>query len=85
MHLFKCCQNDESIDFIDLCEGVGSRPYSVLKALGSLGRAGLVDPRRLRLTLDGLAVAAAIARPAARAAASPREPQHAPGVARCAA
>jgi len=83
--LFVWRQNDEIVDFMDLCAAVRARPYGVLKALRALGQAGLVDPRRLRLTLDGLAVAAALVRPAARAEERAREAQQAPGFARCAA
>jgi len=70
---------------MDLCTGCRRRPYAVLKALQVLGRAGLVDPHRLRLTLSGLAVASALARPAARAEARARALSSASGVARCAA
>ena len=84
-YLFIRLQNNEIIDFMDLCTAVRARPYAVLKALRALDTAGLVDARRLRLTLDGLAVAAALVRPAARAEACAREVQQAPGLARCAA
>jgi hypothetical protein len=82
--LFVRRQNDEIIDFMDLCTGTRARPYAVLRALQALGAAGLVDPQRLRLTLSGLAVASALVRPAARAEAWARE-QQAPRLARCAA
>jgi len=82
--LFVRRQNDEVIDFMDLCIGTRARPHAVLQALQALGAAGLVDPRRLRLTLSGLAVASALVRPAARAEALARE-QQAPRLARCAA
>ena len=78
-------QNNEIVDFMDLCTALRARPHAVLKALRDLGQAGLVDAHRLRLTLDGLAVAAALVRPAARAEARAREQQQAPGLARCAA
>jgi hypothetical protein len=83
--LFIWRQNNEIVDFMDLCTAVRSRPYTVLKTLRTLGQAGLVDPQRLRLTLDGLAVAAALVRPAARAEARARAAQQSPGLARCAA
>jgi len=85
--LFVRRQNDEIIDFMDLCTGTRARPYSVLRALSALGSAGLVDPHRLRLTLSGLAVATALVRPAAGAAgaAVPTHEQLLPGLARCAA
>jgi L-amino acid N-acyltransferase YncA len=82
--LFVRRQNDEIIDFMDLCAGTRARPYAVLKALQALAGAGLVDPHRLRLTLSGLAVASALVRPTARAEAQARE-QQAPRLARCAA
>jgi hypothetical protein len=56
-------QNDEIIDFMDVCEACAARPYVVLKALQELGAAGLVEPARLRLTFEGLAVASALAFP----------------------
>jgi hypothetical protein len=56
-------QNDEIITFMDACEACAARPYAVLKALHALGSAGLVDPVRLRLTFEGLAVASALATP----------------------
>jgi hypothetical protein len=83
--LFIWRQHNEIIDFMDLCTAVRARPYAVLKALRSLGHAGLVDPHRLGLTLEGLAVAAALVRPAARAEQRARAAQQAPGLARCAA
>ena len=83
--LFVWRQNNQVIDFMDLCTAVRARPYAALKALRDLGQAGLVDPRRLRLTLEGLTVAAALVRPAARAEERAREQQQAPGLARCAA
>jgi hypothetical protein len=83
--LFVSCQRDESIDFMDLCAGCRARPYALLRALHALADGGLVDPRRLRLTLAGLAVASALVRPVARAEERARELQQAPGLARCAA
>jgi hypothetical protein len=83
--LFIWRQNNEIIDFMDLCTAVRARPYAVLKTLRALGEAGLVDPHRLRLTLEGLTVAASLVRPAARAEERAREQQQAPGLARCAA
>ncbi|MEO8180151.1 MAG: hypothetical protein ABI895_15050 [Deltaproteobacteria bacterium] len=83
--LFVRRQNDEIIDFMDLCTASRARPYAVLRALQALGSAGLVDPRRLRLTLSGLAVASVLVRPTAGAEVRAREPQLLPGLARCAA
>lgn len=56
-------QNDEIIDFMDACEACAARPYALLKVLHSLSAAGLVESGRLRLTLEGLAVASALALP----------------------
>jgi hypothetical protein len=56
-------QNDEIIDFMDVCRACRARPYAVLKALNAMGAAGLVEPGRLRLTFAGLAVASALAAP----------------------
>jgi hypothetical protein len=85
--LFVRRQNDEITDFMDLCTGTRARPYAVLEALQALGDAGLVEPRRLRLTMSGLAVASVLVSPAAKAEAEAetREPQQVPGLARCAA
>jgi hypothetical protein len=73
------------VDFLGLCSDSRGRPLAVLRALHALGEAGLVDPRRLRLTLSGLAVAAALVRPTAGAEQPSRELKQAPGLARCAA
>lgn len=54
-------QNDEIITFMDVCETCCARPYAVLKALQALGSAGLVEPVRMTLTFEGLAVASALA------------------------
>jgi hypothetical protein len=76
-------QNDEIIDFMDLCEAAAARPYAVLKALHALGAAGLVDAARLRLTFEGLAVASALVR---QPTGEPtQDPAGCPGPARCAA
>ena len=81
--LFVRRQNNEIIDLMDLCAGTGARPHAVLKALQALADAGLVQPRRLRLTLSGLAVASALVSPTTSAVAPACE--QAPGRARCAA
>jgi hypothetical protein len=84
--LFIRRQNDEIIDFMDLCTGAQARPYAVLKALQSLADAGLVNQRRLRLTLEGLALASALLGPAAESrGAAPEPAPPLPGLARCAA
>jgi hypothetical protein len=78
-------QNDEIIDFMDLCEAAAARPYTVLKALQGLGAAGLVDAARLRLTFEGLAVASALVTPGRPTGEPTQDPAGCPGPARCAA
>ncbi len=58
-HLYRRRQNNEIIDIIGLSEACGVSVFAALKALAALERAGLCDARRLRLTLPGLALAAA--------------------------
>jgi hypothetical protein len=62
--LFRRSQAGERIDIIDLAQEAGASLFAALKALDALERAGLVDARRLRLTLSGLALAAAFSEPA---------------------
>ncbi len=62
INLLSASQQDETIDVFTLGEGSGLSLYQVLKHLNTLAEAGLVDARRLRLTLQGLAVAASLAR-----------------------
>jgi DNA-binding transcriptional regulator PaaX len=61
-HLFDRGQAAETTDLIDLARNAGASARAVLAALRSLEHAGLVDARRLRLTLPGLALVAAFAR-----------------------
>src|SRR5262245_38627041 len=68
--LFTRRQNNEIVDFMVLVAVSRARPYAVLKSLQSLERAGLVDARRLRLTLQGLAVASALLQPSSAASNS---------------
>lgn len=70
--LFRNAQIGENTDIIGLARGCGTDVLAVLKAMASLERAGLVDARRLRLTLSGLALAAAFSK-AEPIAASSRE------------
>jgi len=58
--LFVRSQNNDYIDLLVLSERAGASPYAVLRALSALAEAGLVDARRLRLTLSGLALASAL-------------------------
>jgi hypothetical protein len=57
--LFRRGQAGESIDIVTLAEEAGASVFAALKAMSVLERAGLADARRLRLTLAGLALAAA--------------------------
>jgi hypothetical protein len=84
--LFVRSQNNDCIDLLVLSERAGASPYAVLRALAALEAAGLVDARRLRLTLSGLALASALVGPRAEApgeapseATSPQEAEVAPG------
>jgi hypothetical protein len=65
--LFVRSQNNDCIDLFVLSERAGASPYAVLRALAALADAGLVDARRLRLTLSGLALASAQVGPRAEA------------------
>jgi hypothetical protein len=60
--LFRRAQADETSDIFDLAQACGTSLFSALKALQKLDTEGLVDARRLRLTLSGLAVVAAFSR-----------------------
>jgi hypothetical protein len=82
--LFRNGQAGVNADVIDLARSCDASLLAVLKASLVLERAGLVDARRLRLTLPGLAVAAAFAQPHAQAAAE-RRPARSPSRARHAA
>jgi hypothetical protein len=66
--LFVRAQSNETINLFELTESSAASAYAVLKELDALARAGLVDARRLRLTLNGLAVASTLRLPAARVA-----------------
>jgi hypothetical protein len=58
--LFHSGQAGETADIIGLARSCGSDVLGVLRAMAALERAGLADARRLRLTLSGLALAAAL-------------------------
>jgi hypothetical protein len=60
--LFDLTQAGECIDLFSLSESAGLNLYRTLSELDSLGKRGLVDAGRLRLTIDGLAVATALDR-----------------------
>lgn len=57
--LFRNGQAGENTDIIGLARGCDADVLAVLRAMAALERAGLADARRLRLTLSGLALAAA--------------------------
>lgn len=58
--LFEMSQSNEIIELIGLCQRADVNLYSGLSLLDRLGRAGLLDPRKLRLTLEGLAVCSSL-------------------------
>jgi hypothetical protein len=70
--LFVRAQNNETTHIFDLAESSGASFGEILLELRTLDRGGLIDERRLRLTLSGLAVASALLRPARRAPAPAR-------------
>ena len=82
--LFRNGQTGINADIIDIARGCDASVLAVLKVSVILERAGLVDARRLRLTLSGLAVAAAFARPRPEAPAE-RQPARSPSRSRHAA
>jgi hypothetical protein len=57
--LFRRGQAGETIDIVTLADEAGTSVLAALKAMTALEGAGLADARRLRLTLAGLALAAA--------------------------
>lgn len=61
--LFRMGQAGETTDIISLASSSGADVLAVLRAMAALERAGLADARRLRLTLSGLALAAAFSEP----------------------
>jgi hypothetical protein len=82
--LFRRGQRNESIDIFGLGQDCEASLFAVLKTLDVLDRRGLADAGRRRLTLAGLAVAAAAhkqrrsrAEGARRAARSFVRPRHA--------
>jgi hypothetical protein len=62
--LFRNGQTSETTDIMSLARSCDADVLSVLRAMAALERAGLADARRLRLTLSGLALAAAFSGPA---------------------
>jgi hypothetical protein len=53
-------QSGDNFDLFDLARASDQSLYVVLRGLEDLGSLGLVEQRRLRLTLAGLAVASAL-------------------------
>ena len=82
--LFRNGQTGVNADIIDIARSCDASVLAVLKASVILERAGLVDARRLRLTLPGLAVAAAFTPPRVEASAK-RQPARSPSRSRHAA
>lgn len=60
--LFDMVQAGESIELFSLSEACGLNLYRTLSELERLDRRGLVDSRRLRLTVSGLTVAVSLNR-----------------------
>jgi hypothetical protein len=65
--LLRRSHDNEIIDLFELGSECGAELALVLRTLDALDAAGLVDARRLRLTLSGLAVASAFAARARKA------------------
>jgi hypothetical protein len=72
--LFRRSQDNESIEIFKLADACGVGPDDVVKAMAALDRAGLCDARRLRLTMSGLVMAAALSEPARQACSTERPP-----------
>ena len=64
--LFRCGRDNETIDIIGLAGRCGAELPAVRRAMTALERAGLADAGRLRLTLAGLALGAALSEPSER-------------------
>jgi hypothetical protein len=60
--LFRRAQANETTDIFDLARACDTSLFAALKAVDRMGREGLMDPRRLRLTLEGLALVTAFSR-----------------------
>lgn len=58
--LFELHRDNEPVDLLSVAEDAGLSVYIALSCLDQLERRGLVDARRLSLTLRGLAVAVAV-------------------------
>lgn len=73
LHLYRRPARGGTHPFVALCAALGRRAEQINEALAWLAERGLVDPDRVRLTLEGLAVAVALDAhdEAVRAAAAP--------------
>lgn len=60
--LFDMTQAGVTIELFSVAENAGLNLYRTLAELSVLGEKGLVDPRKWRLTLSGLAVATSLDR-----------------------
>lgn len=59
--VFDLSRESEVIDIISISEEAGLSVYRALATLSDLEQRGMLDARRLKLTLKGVAVAAALA------------------------
>ena len=78
-------QIGDKFDIFDLAAACGGDFFQVLRGLDDLASRGLADRRRVRLTLSGLAVAAALGAVRSSAARDQRESARPPARTRCAA
>lgn len=60
--LYSLSQTNEDIDLFSLADEAGLSLFRALESIAALDDDGLIDRRRLRLTLLGLGVATALAR-----------------------
>ena len=61
LSLIRMSQANEIIDIFSLSAATGLSPYAALKTLVALETKGWVDARKLRVTLQGLAIGQALA------------------------
>jgi hypothetical protein len=66
LSLLRRGQDNETVDLFALAGDCATSSFELLRALEALQSRGLVDARRLRLSLDGLAVAQALRSQSAR-------------------
>ncbi|MEN9578199.1 MAG: hypothetical protein RJA70_1208 [Pseudomonadota bacterium] len=58
--VFELSRESEIVDIFSISEEAGLSVYSALATLSDLEKRGMLDARRLKLTLKGVAVAAAL-------------------------